>query len=844
MNRLLLLFVSFFSASLFADQTVSNALTPVSIQLYWRHQFEFAGYYAAIKQGYYQKAGLDLQLKDWQPNMNINDEVLSGRVNFGIGYSQIAVDATKGFPLSLVMTSFQYSPVVLVSHKPIIQLSDLSNNIVMRQDILQVLSLLKLARTDGATNIKEVPSSWDLSDFISGKVDVFSAYSTNEPFVLNEKNIEYYQLDPKSYGIVSYDDILFTSQQFAAEKPQIVQAVKDATIEGWRYALSHQEEIVDWILAHYPDYKSKEALLYEAKETSRYVQLGSIPIGNLDAVKLQAIITMAKDLGLLSLAEEKSVNIDKLIFKNNKLWLSDSERAYLQAHPIIELANDIDWAPFEFINAQGKYDGMAAEYFRYFEQLLGVQFVANKDRLWSVVQNLAFSGKSPILPCAVDTQARRQYLNFTAHYLSFPMVLIAREGERYLEGYAELKQNQTIAVVKGYWSEDYLKQHYPQLPLLVVDSVKEGLDAVIIGKAFALSDNLAAIHNVMKNYGLTGLQVIAQADQSFELAIGVHKSQPELLSILQKALAQISLEEKDAIYRHWLQTSQQVNVGIMTQLRPYFFYIGLSVALVLFLFLLLLWSRQRQSFQLKLIQSQASFAEQQIAKEQHHRKEQAAFFAMIAHEIKTPVAIIDLAVKNLRILDKKMPVSEDHRKRQMRIGQAVQALNQLIDAFLLKGQLEQNNFSLSKQVLSMQVLAQKWQKDFMGAQSFIVSCPNEIVLTADVRLVQIAVSNLINNASKYSSADSHITLTIQQQNENQQVWCVVCVVDMGVGIASDKAQLLFEAYTRGNNVGNVSGVGLGLSVVNKIVLLHGGRLTYSANPAGQGSVFCLYFPIE
>jgi signal transduction histidine kinase len=67
---------------------------------------------------------------------------------------------------------------------------------------------------------------------------------------------------------------------------------------------------------------------------------------------------------------------------------------------------------------------------------------------------------------------------------------------------------------------------------------------------------------------------------------------------------------------------------------------------------------------------------------------------------------------------------------------------------------------------------------------------------------------------------------------------------MGVGIAPDKAQLLFEAYTRGDNVGNVSGVGLGLSVVNKIVLLHGGRLTYSANPAGQGSVFCLFFPIE
>jgi signal transduction histidine kinase/ABC-type nitrate/sulfonate/bicarbonate transport system substrate-binding protein len=820
----------------------TSGLTPVTIQLHWRHQFEFAGYYAAIKQGYYQQAGLDVQLKDWQPELSVNDEVLSGRSTFGIGYGQLVVDYAKGLPISLVMTSFQYSPVVLISHNPIVQLTDLSYNTVMRQEILQVLSLFKLARSNGAVDIKEVPSSWDLSDFTSGKVDVFSAYSTNEPFVLTEKGVTHYQLDPKSYGMLSYDDLLFTSQKQAHDNPQLVQAVRQATIAGWQYALSHPEEMVDWILAKYPAYKSKQALLYEAKETLRYVRFGSIPIGSLDVVKLQSILAMAKDLGLLTQDQVEKTNVDSLLFKPSRLILTEAEKAYLRAHPVIALANDDDWAPFEFINQQGLYDGIAAEYFRRFESLLGVKFKAIGDKEWSEVQNLAFSGDLPVMSCAVATPERRQYLNFTQPYLSFPMVMVAREGERFIEGFDQLKPRQVIAVVRGYWSEEYLKKHYPQQPLLVVASVKEGLEAVMIGKAFALSDNLAAINAATQRYGLLGLQVIAQAEQRFELAIGVHHRHPELLSILQKALDQISLEEKSAIYTHWLQAITMTNPDLKTLLRPYRTYIFVAVALFLVLLFWLLWRAQQQRFRLKLSQEQAHFAERQVAEERRHRQEQSEFFSMVAHEIKTPIAVIDLAVKNQALLDAHKPIDAVSSKRRIRIAQAVQNLNQLVDRFLFKGQLDRDDFSLSYQRVSMSDLSTSVQSHFMGLQRLFVSCPSEIVLTADGDLLQFAISNLVSNASKYSPEDSQITLVIQQQEEGGKHWCVLCVMDQGVGIAPEKAQQLFRPYARGDQLAGVAGFGLGLYIVNKIAQLHGGRLVYSPNPTGQGSVFCLYLP--
>ena len=833
-----------------AEQVRDAELTPVSIQLYWRHQFEFAGFYAAIKQGYYQKMGLDVQLKDWQPNMSISDEVLSGRSTFGIGYSQLVVDAAKGLPVSLVMTSFQYSPVVLVSNKPIAQLADLADKTVMRQDMLQVLSLLKMARAEGASNVIEVPSSWDMSDFLSGKVDVFSGYSTNEPFVLQEMGVAYYLVDPKSYGLVSYDDILFTSQTLAKENPRLVQAVKEATILGWQYALDHPEEMVDWIVEHYPHYKSKQALLYEAKETARYVRVNNVPIGSLDAIKLHAIATMAKDLGFLSDGQVQALKPSTLIFNNSQLLLTEAEQAYLRSHPVIALANSYDWAPFEFMNAKGEFDGISAEYFRYFEQLLGVKFVANRDKPWSEVLRLAFNGELPVLSCAVDTQERQQYFSFTRPYLSFPMVIAARQGEHYIDNYAQIGATQRIAVVKGYWSEEYLKQHYPHMQLLEVGSVREGLEAVIRGKAYALSDNLGAIHYAIKQYGLTGLSIIGQSDHRFELAIGVHKGDPILLSILQKALANITLKQEQEIYNHWMQLNVVTEVDFSAMMRAYYPYFIVLLAAFVSLLSVLWWRHQRNLFKLRLSEAQKALAEQKAEQsqknaqqEERYRLEQADFFAMVAHEIKTPISIVDFALQNLKMIDvKEHP--EEVLKRQDRVERAVAKLNQLVDRFLLKTKLEKQSFILEMKPISLQALSIVWQQQFIGAQTLRVACEQDITLHADVNFLSLAVSNLLDNASKYSPSDTEITLRISKAQEQAAAFAYICVQDQGKGIAHKQVEALFEPYRRGKDHEGVSGVGLGLYVIQKIVSLHAGRVDFSPNPDGQGSVFCLCIPID
>jgi len=95
--------------------TFSKANETVILQLKWKHQFQFAGYYAAIKKGYYLEEGLDVILIEGKPGGDEVEEVLSERANFGVGMSDILLSKFQGKPVVLLSNIFQHSPVTLVT---------------------------------------------------------------------------------------------------------------------------------------------------------------------------------------------------------------------------------------------------------------------------------------------------------------------------------------------------------------------------------------------------------------------------------------------------------------------------------------------------------------------------------------------------------------------------------------------------------------------------------------------------------------------------------------------------------------------------------------------------------
>ena len=244
----ILLFIT--SSLLNADEshvTASNHLDKVSVQFEWLHQFQFAGYYMAKEKGFYRNLGLDVELKESKYGMNVTEEIVEGRSNFGVGRSSLIVDRIQKKPIVLLGAIFQKSPHILLSLKSsnINTVSDLKNKRVMvTWDLVHSASIIAMLANQNVLleDIKRQEHTFDLNDLIEGNTDVMGAYISNEPYRLHKKGLKYDVLDPADYGFDLYGDIFFTSNEELSKHPDRVQAFYRATLKGWEYAYSHIEE--------------------------------------------------------------------------------------------------------------------------------------------------------------------------------------------------------------------------------------------------------------------------------------------------------------------------------------------------------------------------------------------------------------------------------------------------------------------------------------------------------------------------------------------------------------------------------------------------------------------------
>lgn len=241
-----------------------------------------------------------------------------------------------------------------------------------------------------------------------------------------------------------------------------------------------------------------------------------------------------------------------VLASTSTVQLSEDEKRWLSEHPSIRLAVDIDWSPFEFIDDENQYVGMAAEYIALVGRKLGIEFEVEKEKPWSEVVAAVKSGELDMYSCVVSTVQRREYVNFTEPYLSFPMVIVTSDQVAYVNGLKDLK-NETVAVVRGYATQDLLEKDHPELELYLADNVADALEKLSVGKVYAYIGNIATVSHVIKRDGLTNIKISGQTPYNYELSMGVRKDWSEFMPILQKALDSITEQEHDQIYRNWIK---------------------------------------------------------------------------------------------------------------------------------------------------------------------------------------------------------------------------------------------------------------------------------------------------
>jgi class 3 adenylate cyclase/ABC-type nitrate/sulfonate/bicarbonate transport system substrate-binding protein len=278
------------------------ALDAVSLQLKWTHQFQFAGYYAALEQGFYRNAGLDVTIREGGPDIEAAEAVASGKADFGVCSSSVLREWVIGRRLVVLAVIFQRSPaIILVPRRADIRsISDLRGRKLMdAPGSDEIAAMLKHEGVDYAT-LARVDHRGDPRDLLAGRADAMVAYSTNEPFVLEQLGAAYRTFSPAAYGVDFYGDNLCTSEAKVKAHPDQVAAFRTASLKGWAYALAHKEATTDLIRKTYSAKKSREALLFEAARTDLLVRRGPGHIGGQDAAHWQKIATTYRKLGVLA----------------------------------------------------------------------------------------------------------------------------------------------------------------------------------------------------------------------------------------------------------------------------------------------------------------------------------------------------------------------------------------------------------------------------------------------------------------------------------------------------------------------------------------------------------------
>lgn len=280
----------------------NKQLKKVSLQLKWLHQFQFAGYYAALELGYYRDAGLDVTLIEGRPDQNLVDNVLTGKSEFGVGTSDLLLQRYKDKPVVVLAVIFQHSPIALMYKKD--GKIDSIHDIVGKKVAIDYAFEGEIDRFLHNENIEpdsytKVPLTDSVDPLVKGDVDVMAVYSIDEPFHLQEKNIPYGLFSPREGGIDFYGDNLFTTRTYLKKYPQQARAFAEASIKGWLYAMDHPEEIADLILRKYSQRYSREHLLFQHQQMLPLIQPKLVEMGYMHEGRWRHIANTYSELKML-----------------------------------------------------------------------------------------------------------------------------------------------------------------------------------------------------------------------------------------------------------------------------------------------------------------------------------------------------------------------------------------------------------------------------------------------------------------------------------------------------------------------------------------------------------------
>ncbi len=232
------------------------------------------------------------------------------------------------------------------------------------------------------------------------------------------------------------------------------------------------------------------------------------------------------------------------------LDLTAEEQAWIAVHPVLKVGAERDWKPFDFVNEKGVSSGIVKAYLDLIAKKTGLHIEREVDS-WSALMQKTDAGTIDLLPAISVTPERQNKYLFTPGYQKIDEYVFARDSEHFNP---QNVGDKTFALLKGYSSVERLKQAYPDVKILLFDSLDEAINAVVTGKADYLYDSLSSISQKLKEQLIDTVHPVGKLKDvaPLEIHMATRKDLPLLHEIVSKALLSITESEHQKILSDWV----------------------------------------------------------------------------------------------------------------------------------------------------------------------------------------------------------------------------------------------------------------------------------------------------
>ena len=272
------------------------------------------------------------------------------------------------------------------------------------------------------------------------------------------------------------------------------------------------------------------------------------------------IVTVNSGLSLITDEEWRELESRWIIDPADRIYssgpkdidLDPKEIAWLAAHPKIRIAADPDDAPYSFVNDDGQFSGISAEFVRILDERIGINLTPIPDLAREDILDGARQGKIDVIATLRKTPEREQIFNFSQTYIPTPMVIITRSENTTINSRYDIG-GEKIALVRGFASHEQIAKEYSSIETFWYAKPLYALRAVSTGRADAYIGFQGSASYLISKHAMVNLKIVAIYDDSLEgQRFAVRQDWPELVGILDKALDSISEGDRFQMMSKWI----------------------------------------------------------------------------------------------------------------------------------------------------------------------------------------------------------------------------------------------------------------------------------------------------